>query len=263
MSDPEQTFTRELEIFRTEAQAGAQFLYSYLAFNAIVGENKKALDFVNHTPLFWKTNMGALQTSFFIVLGRIFDQTSKHNIDVLLKIAESNINIFSKVALAARKKRESPNADEWLEDYLKRSYEPKARDFREFRKKVKGYRRIYEANYRDIRRKVYAHKELTESADVQKLFSKTNIRELQRVFVFVNALYEALWELLHNGRKPVLRPMRYSVKNIKKNRKPEWQNQSVQEMIVGETQDFFKLCLAKAQQGAQPDARKRRRAPVS
>lgn len=263
MSDLEQLFTRELEIFRTEAQAGAQFLYSYLAFDSIISENKKALDFVNHTPLFWKTNMGALQTSFFIVLGRVFDQTSKHNIDVLLKVAENNISIFSKSALAVRKKRESTNAHEWLDDYLKRSYEPTARDFRELRRKMKGYRRIYEANYRDIRRKVYAHKEVTESADVQKLFSKTNIRELQRVFVFVNALYEALWELFHNGRKPVLRAMRYSVKNIKKNRKPEWQSQSVHEMIVGEAQDFFRLCLAKAQQGAQPGRAQRRHAPVS
>lgn len=260
MSDPEQLFARELEIFRTEAQVGAQFLYSYLTFNLIIGKNRKALDFVNHTPLFWNTNMGALQTSFFIVLGRIFDQTSKHNIGVLLKIAEKNANIFSKSALAARKRRENSNADEWIDDYLNHSYWPTARDFRELRKKVNDNRRIYETNYRDIRRKVYAHKEVAESADVQKLFSKTNIRELQQVFVFANALYEALWELFHNGRKPRLRTMRHSIKNIMKNRKPEWQSQSVQEITIGQTQDFFRLCLAQAQQGAQPGRAKKRRA---
>ncbi len=81
MSGAEQAFIRELEIFRSEAQAGAQFLYAYLAFNAIIGKNRKALDLVNETPLLWKTSMGALQTSLFIVLGRIFDQSSKHNID--------------------------------------------------------------------------------------------------------------------------------------------------------------------------------------
>lgn len=258
MTDPEQSFTRELEIFRTEAQAGAQFLYAYLAFNAIIGEDKKALRMVNHTPLFWKTIMGALQTAFFIVLGRIFDQTSKHNLDRLLKIAETNTDIFSKAALAARKRRDSSNADEWIDDYLKKSYEPTKRDFRKLRKKVKDYRKIYEANYRDIRRKIYAHKEIIDPADVQKLFSKTNIRELQRVFVFVNALYEAIWQMLHNGRKLVLRPMRYSVKNIKRNRKPEWKTQSVQEIMVGEVQDFFKSFMVAAQQGAQPDAQKRR-----
>ena len=81
MSDAEEIFTHELEIFRTEAQAGAQFLYSYLVFKTIVGENRKVLSLVNQTPLFWNTTLGALQTSFFIVLGRIFDQTSEHNID--------------------------------------------------------------------------------------------------------------------------------------------------------------------------------------
>lgn len=258
MSDPEQLFTRELYVFRTEAQAGAQFLYAYLAFKAIIGENRNALSLVNRTPLFWKTNIGALQTSFFIVFGRIFDQRSEHNIDKLLKIAESNIDIFSKASLAARKRRESANADEWLDEYLRRSYEPTKHDFRELRRKIKDNRKIYEANYRDIRHKIYAHKEITEAAEERKLFSKTNVRELQNVFKFVNSLHEALWQMLHNGQKLVLRPMRYSVKNIMLNRKPEFETKPVQEMIVGEVQDFFKLFMTAAQQGAQPDAQKRR-----
>lgn len=256
MTDPEQLFMRELEIFRTEAQAGAQFLYTYLAMNTILGDNKKALDAVNRTPLFWKTNMGALQTAFFIVLGRIFDQNSEHNIDRLLKLAETNIAIFSKISLAERKRRESQNADEWLDEYLKHSYEPKKDEFRIFRNKVKEYRKIYEANYRDIRHKIYAHKDVTDSKDVQNLFSKTNIRELQKVFVFANALYEALWELLYNGRKPLLRLMRYSVNSIKRNRKPEWQRQSVQERMVGEVQDFFQVFLRAPQDTQSTRAKK-------
>ena len=154
MSDPEQLFNEELEIFRTEAQAGAQFLYSYLAFTATVGKNRKALSLINRTPLFWKTIAAALQTSFFIVLGRIFDQKSVHNIDRLLKIAQDNINIFSKATLVSRKKQANANADE---EYFKNSYEPTKHDFRNLRKKVKDYRKIYENNYRDIRSQFYAH----------------------------------------------------------------------------------------------------------
>ena len=84
MIDPEKIFERELEIFRTEAQVGMQFLYAYLTFNSIISKNRKALKAVNQTPLLWKTNLGSLQSSVFIVLGRIFDQGSPHNIDVLL-----------------------------------------------------------------------------------------------------------------------------------------------------------------------------------
>lgn len=251
MSNPEEAFTRELEIFRTEAQVGAQFFYAYLAFNETIGKNKKALNLVNKTPLFWKTSLGAFETSFIIVLGRIFDQSSKHNIDVLLKLAETNIDIFSKPKLAARKRQGSQNADEWLNDYLKSSYEPTIRDFRELRKNVKKYRKFYEANYRDIRHKIYAHKEVTESARLQALFNRTNIRELQKIFAFVNRIYEALWELFHNGRMPTLRSRRYSVKSIMKNRKLEWQSQTIQERIVGEIQDFFQVFIHADQQGAQ------------
>jgi len=256
MTDPQQSFTHELEIFRAEAEAGAQFLYANLAVNAILARDKKALNAVNRTPLFWKTNMGALQTAFFIVLGRVFDQQSRHNIDSLLKIAQKNIAIFSKAALAERKRRASHNADEWLSDYLKDAYEPTNADFRLLRKQVTRYRKIYEKNYRDIRSKIFAHKEISETTEVEELFSKTNIRELQKVFVFVNSLCEALWQLLHNGKKPVLKPMRYSVKAIMRTWKPERHGQSVQERVVGEAQDFF-LAFVK---GAQPGRAKRRRA---
>jgi hypothetical protein len=246
MITPEQQFIRELEVFRTEAQAGAQFLYAYLSFNSIISENKKTYREINKTPLFWNTTMGSLQTSFFIVLGRIFDQNSMHNVDRLIKIAQENSNIFSKEALAKRKKKDSPNADEWIDDYLKDVYEPTSKDFRELRKKVKEFRKIYETNYKDIRHKIYAHKEISDVEEVQKLFSKTNIRELQRVFVFVNALYEAMWQLLYNGRKPVLRRMRYSVRSMVRDRKPEWQSQTVQERLVGEVSDFLKTLTTNA-----------------
>ena len=119
MSNPEQRFLRELEVFRTEAQSGAQFLYGYLAFNSILSGKKKALNAVNKTPLFWNTTMGALQTAFFIVLGRIFDQGSTHNVDRLLKLAQDNIGIFSEKAFANRRRQDSANADEWLDNLKK------------------------------------------------------------------------------------------------------------------------------------------------
>ena len=239
MKDPVREFKRELEICRTEIQLGTQFFYSYLAINAVIGNDKKALDAVNNTPLFWATNIGALQTSSFIVLGRIFDQKSKHNIDRLLRIAQNHPEIFSKASLAERKKQGSPNADKWLPEYLKKIHEPTTKDFRRLRKHVKNYRRIYEQNYRSIRHKIYAHKELSDRAEVQKLYQKTRIGELQKIFVFLNKLYEALLELFLNGRKPVLRPMRYSVVSIINKRRSDWQSRGIQENIVGETQDFF------------------------
>jgi len=258
MVDPERLFTHELEVFRTETQAGTQFLYAFFAINAVLGENRKALNAANKTPLFWKTNIGALKTAFFIVLGRIFDQKSKHNVDSLLRIAQDNIGIFSKATLAERKRRITANSNAWLDDYLKQVYEPTQDDFRRLRKYVNRYRKIYEENYRDIRHGLYAHKGVSEDTAVKGLFKKTNIRELEKIFTFLNALRESLWELLNNGEKPVLRPMRYSMRSIIKNRQPVWKIQTVQERIVGETQDFFQALTFSVQEGSSAGTKRRR-----
>lgn len=241
MTAKEDKFSHELEVYRTEVQSAIQFLYAYLAVNASLADNKPALKLVNKASLFWRTNIGALQTSFFITLGRVFDQHSAHNVDQLLKITQENAEIFSKEALVNRKKSGSPNADEWLVEYMRDVYVPTAADFRRLRSYVRKYRKIYEKGYRDIRRKVYAHKELTKDVDVQALYAKTNIREMQKLLIFLNRLYKALWELFHNGRKPVLRPMKYSVASMRKAETPKWKSKDVQEQIVHETDRFFKL----------------------
>jgi len=58
--------------------------------------------------------MGALRTASFIVLGRIFDQSSKHNIDRLLGMAQKHSEIFSKDSLGKRKRQGQPIEPEWL-----------------------------------------------------------------------------------------------------------------------------------------------------
>lgn len=240
----EDKFTQELEVFRTEVQSAIQFFYAYLTINATLADNKEALDLVNQAPLFWRTNVGALQTSFFITLGRIFDQKSNHNVDKILRVAQEESNIFSAEALEARKRKDSPNAEEWIADYMKDVYVPTADDFRRLKKYVSKYRKIYKSGYRDIRRKVYAHKELSKPEDVQGLYAQTNIREMQKLLIFLNRLYEALWQLFHNGRKPVLKPMEYSIATMRKAEIPEWQSRHVQEQVVYETEKFFKILSA-------------------
>src|SRR5438067_13859803 len=56
---PEQRFERELEVFRTEQETGAQFFYAYLAVHAVAYENKSVEAMLNTAPLFWNTCLGA------------------------------------------------------------------------------------------------------------------------------------------------------------------------------------------------------------
>ena len=241
MKDKENIFTHELEAFRVEIASAIQFLYADLAMNAILAKDKQKLEIVNRTPLFWLTTAGALHTAFFITLGRIFDQKSSHNVDKILSIAQRQIVIFSKEALEIRKRSSSANSAEWIDGYMKHVYIPTANDFRKLRKYVSKYRTIYEKVYRDIRHKVIAHKELSNSADIHALYKKTNVIEMQKLIVFLNQLYHALWQLYHNGNKPVLRPMKYSAKRMIKADIPKWQSSDVQERIVADTVQFFQM----------------------
>jgi hypothetical protein len=239
MTTPEQQFKRELEIFRTEAGAASQCLFSYLAVHAVASNRRDIHRLLNTAALFWNTALHALQLSAHIVRGRIFDQNSPHNVDKVLSIAQKNPEIFSKEALGLRKQALSSNASEWLDDYLKTAYEPTIADFRHLRSHVAKRRKIYDAKYRDIRRKFYAHKEAAERAEVDALFSKTKVQEIQRLFAFLLSLHDSLWELFYNGRKPVLRPVRYSVKRIRDLPSPQGGRNSVQETIIHEIEKFL------------------------
>jgi hypothetical protein len=82
-------------------------------------------------------------------------------------------------------------------------------DVKLLRKQIEVRRRIYEARYRDIRHKVFAHKATADMTEINGMFAKTNIEEMKALFGFLHALYEALWELFNNGRKPSVKPYQF------------------------------------------------------
>jgi len=247
MSGAASDFEQELEIFRGEAEAAAQFFYAYLTVHAVAADHNSVYQLLNRSALFWNTALGALQTATFITLGRIFDQGSPHNIDRLLGLAQKHRTIFSKVALGMRKQGNALTAPAWLPDYLRDAYEPKAADFRRLRTYVNKRRLTYQAKYKDLRHKVFAHKELTDQTAVSALFAKTNIRELQRLLAFLSSLHEALWQLFFNGHRPALRPRRYSLKRMRDLPSPAERRQGVQERITHELERFLMAAASVAQ----------------
>src|SRR6476646_4049572 len=104
------SFKDELEIFRREAEAAAQFLYGWQAVDALAADHPKVLKRLNTAPLFWNTVQGAMQKATIVALGRIFDVGSAHTVATLLRSA-GDIGIFSKQELGRRKREASANAD--------------------------------------------------------------------------------------------------------------------------------------------------------
>src|SRR5258708_9684516 len=72
--------------------------------------------------------------------------------------------------------------------------------------------------------------------------ANASIPRLGRLLVFLDQLQDALWHLFNNGRKPVLRPARYSGRQILRSPLPKGlhRNQAAQEWITRETEKFLK-----------------------
>ncbi len=240
MSSPTADFESQLELFRTEAESAIQFFYAWDAIHAVAAKDKAVFRLLNEAPLFWNTNLGALQTSTLVALGRVFDPDPKnHSVTRLMSLAHANLDIFSKASLAARKREGSANADEWLPEYLQTAYEPNSDDFRRLKKHLAVRRKIYEANYRPLRHKVFAHRGVATRLEVGELFAKTNIKEMQKLVVFLGRLHEVLWQLYFNGRKPTLGPARFSVNRMLEQPSPNARQRKLQERLIHETKAFL------------------------
>lgn len=229
MTNPQAEFTRQLEVFRGECEAAAQYFYGYLAIHELARRNGRVFHLLNRQALFWNTIASALQTSALITLGRIFDPDQRtHNVSRLIALASSNLGIFSRSALAVR----LPLVDPSTLDRM--VYEPSGRDFRALRHQVQKHRLLYDKNVRDIRRKMLAHKEVVERDEVDALLSVTLVREIQRIVVFLISLHESLNGLFQNGLKPRLRSRRYSVGRLRGLPQLAGRSFDVHERMVGE-----------------------------
>jgi len=197
--------------------------------------SRKVLSRLNRTPGFWLVHSAACQVAAYVAIGRVFDKTSKYNIDALLNTFESNQAIFSKVALGARKSAEHPSPPPWVSNYINQAYYPTRSDIRYLKKRVLTYRAIYDRAFKPARNKYIAHREKVGHSSASALFSRGKVRELWRLSTFLLSLHEALWQLLNNGRKPILRTVRYSVKAIYDSAN---QGSSPHEYIVGQTKQL-------------------------
>ena len=201
-----QTFEQELEILRTEAEEAAQHLYAYLAIHATAAQHSEVVSLLNTAALFWNTTLRALQTSAFIALGRIFDNDKgSHGIARLLRLAVDNPQIFTLDALAVRKQGNNPTRPDWLDGYLSTAYAPVPADFEWLQQKVDEHKAIYNKTHKALRNKIFAHKDIQSNATVHELFARTNIREWQTVTLFLQTVYNAVWQLYFNGMRLDLR----------------------------------------------------------
>lgn len=207
-------FEVQLENYRREAATAAQYIYAEMAIQHAASKSEKLLTRLNNTPIFWLSCGAALQSAAYISLGRVFDTTSKYNVAALLDAMEKNLALFQREALASRKRDGKEIDPPWLLEYLDDAYYPTIKDVNRLRALVEKYRAVYERAIKPARNKYLAHREKEDHAEVKALFAGGTVRELWRLATFLYQLHEVLWEQLHNGRRPVFRSLRHSVKSI-------------------------------------------------
>ncbi|MGY4499390.1 hypothetical protein ACVWYH_003321 [Bradyrhizobium sp. GM24.11] len=211
LSRPPTPFIDELEVFRGEQESAQQYFFGFLSLQLVPHANPDVLRRMNETPAFWIATRYALLMSAFVVIGRIFDQDQKslHNIDRLLTSVSNEIASLSRAGLMQRRIADRMDASQAVA-YVADKYDLTVDDVRGMRKEVAKWRAVYDAKYREIRHKVFAHKGASR-ADADALMAATNIDEVKELLGFLQSLYSSLWQLYINGRQPDLTPTTFAM----------------------------------------------------
>lgn len=193
-------FWNDYELIRGEINKAIETFYTYLSIHKIANDNKEIYREMNNNSTFWNISLYSLQTTFFITMGRIFDDgKDAFSIHKFIQSTLAHPELFSKKSLAKRKSKGNSEPD-WLNDYLKNVFEPGVPDLRIIKTQLTPYRKKFDDAYRNIRRSVFAHTLIKESDSVSELFGKTNISEIKQILYILKDMLEALWQLYHNGR---------------------------------------------------------------
>jgi hypothetical protein len=208
VTDPETNFEEELHAFDNDVDLAIQCFYTWQTVHAAARKSRKVYDLLNQNAAFWVLALGSVQANSLIALGRIFDKDNRtHNVSRLLRLAEENPAIFSKAVVRRRKTKDLANASHLVDDFMSNVKEPLALDFKRLRSFAGARCKVYERCYKQLRDKVYAHKERT---NISGFVAKTNTLELGRLVSDLRILHGVLWHWLRNGRAPRLSPLRHS-----------------------------------------------------
>jgi hypothetical protein len=207
-------YWRDYKLTRDAVAAAIESFHGYLAINNFAVADKELFRKINEVPEFWRLHAFSLQTTFFIVLARIFDiSPDAHSVHKLLAATVQHPEFFSKAALCARKREVSKVTGanpKWLDEYLKNiTWEASTADLRTLKRALRPHASKFESVYRPIRTNVFAHQLLKDQALISDLFSKTLIKEMDDILHFLHDLIGALWELAYNGMKPALGVINY------------------------------------------------------
>jgi hypothetical protein len=196
------------EASRADVEASVKTFYTYLAIHRLAYSEPDILRQINLNPSIWQTLTYSLQTTYFISLGRVFDnRTDSHSISDLLDLTIRNPWIFSRHALLERKRSTiTPRQPEpsWMATYATNAWEPTARDLEVLRTDGRALSEQYKKAFKPIRHKVFAHKGTIDGVAIQNLFNLALVNDMRAMLRSLHTLIWVVWDLAWNARdKPL------------------------------------------------------------
>jgi hypothetical protein len=206
MNQFEQQFEAHFAALKSNGRAASIFVYSEITLHHFFGCDTDLFGRVNEHAGFWNGVLAALQTSGFIALGRMYDEDgSAHTIRALLRFVEDYVGLFRPAALEAR--RRAAGMAEQAQSFAEGSWTLKPADLVPIRDEFEHFRLLYKTNIEKIRHKVFAHAGKVSRQELNELFTKVFLRDLERMVVFPLRLERALFGLYANGLAPMLEPV--------------------------------------------------------
>lgn len=161
------------------------------------------VDKININPNFWKIFEVSVRTNLFIGIRRLYEvKNGTFNFQKFIEQCIENIEKFSKKSLRERKLQGSENASEWIDSYMKDTYEPTEKDLKALSKIVRQNSKKMRGIYTEAASKIYAHAihlDYTSKADIS---DKLKFEEIEKALLSIWHCYEQVWQLYENGKEP-------------------------------------------------------------
>jgi hypothetical protein len=192
-------YRKHFGIVANDITAATSAFYTYIEINKFASEGEENYDKINRDGYFWMGQLYALQTTWFIVLGRLFDRGG-YSIRKFLGHTVAHKGFFAKGALAERKRKGARQDNpEWLDEYLRTAWEPATQDLQDIADSIGVAEAKWKQSYKPIRDKVFAHHDLGVS--VNDLFGGTLVGDIEHILHDLNRARIAIFQLLENGRQ--------------------------------------------------------------
>lgn len=188
--------------YRKEVNIMASSYYAWKNINKAAASSQDFVNALNANSWIWNISLHSLQVTFFLALGRIFDNDARSfTARMYVEKCRSNINEFTKAELEKRRLAENGGErPDYMADLLARAHEATAGDFDTLLTKVDAYHGIYEDKYKKIRHKFMAHKDYASINLQDSFFANTSLDDSEKIINFLDGVREFIFQLHQNGR---------------------------------------------------------------